>query len=178
MAVEKPKHSQEEVSQEFDLEKLLGKTPSDKQKEVFANLVIDKIVNRTMSGRDIDNERFVPYSPAYAEKKGVSRNSVDLVLTGDMIQAIKDEQQNNKIKIAIQGGVDAKKAYNHCVGDTLPKREFFGIKEKDMADILLSVENVGPSARVAEEPSTIDWAEVRAAVNKISLDFGDLDGDN
>jgi len=41
-----------------------------------------------------------------------------------------EDVRKNLVKIKIGEGVDTLKAYNHNVGDTLPKRTFFGVKEE------------------------------------------------
>jgi hypothetical protein len=65
--MEKPKYSLKEVSQKFNLKKLLGYEPSEKQKELFYELAVDKMVDRTTSGIDIDGKKFKPYTKEYAD---------------------------------------------------------------------------------------------------------------
>lgn len=44
-----------------------------------------RVINRTISGFDYKNKSFVPYSPLYAKRKGVSINDVNLRLSGQML---------------------------------------------------------------------------------------------
>lgn len=49
-------------------------------------LARERIMRRTLDGRDQHDASFAPYSAAYAELKGSSR--VDLQLSGEMLRAI------------------------------------------------------------------------------------------
>lgn len=175
MSVHKPKYSKKEVSQRYNLKNLLGYEPSQEQKELFYNLAVDKMVERTTSGNDIDGIRFTPYSPSYAESKGVSKDSVDLVLTGEMLSSFQESQkQKNVVKIKLADGEQTLKGYNHNVGDTLPKRTFFGFKsESDIRDIIQTVDSV----REVEQES-IDLSELRSAIRSLSIQFEGFDGDS
>ena len=179
MKIHKKSQSQKKVSQRYNLKELLGYKPSREQKELFYNLAVDKIVNRTANGKDINNSNFTPYSESYADKKGVSRNAVDLILTGDMLSSFEENQaQPNMVEIKIEGGVDAKKAYNHDVGDTLPKREFFGFnRESDLIEIVQSVDSIRevPDAPTGENirSRTLDLVALRSAIqDTITIEFG------
>ena len=44
-----------------------------------------KVQNRTQGGKDENNARFKPYTPAYAKQKGVGVTQVDLYRSGDML---------------------------------------------------------------------------------------------
>ncbi len=185
MKIHKKQQSQAKVSQKYNLKEILGYKPSSRQKELFYNLAVDRIVQRTANGRDIDNRNFTPYSEEYAEKKGVSRNSVDLILTGDMLNAFEENQrQPNMVEIKIEGGIDAKKAYNHDKGDTLPKREFFGFKkESDIMDIVMAVDAIKEqkeqpaSQNIAEQ--TQNLVSLRAAITQnITIDTEGFNSDD
>ena len=175
--MKQPKYSKKEVSQTFNLKKLLGYEPSERQKEAFFELAVNKMVDRTTSGKDIDNRKFTKYSKEYAEKKGVSRTSVDLVLDGNMLSSFEQsKQQKNLIKIKMQEGKETLKAFNHNVGDTLPQRQFFGFKdEKQIKDVLKQVDSIKETGR----ESALNLAELRAAVAAtIDIEFGGFNGTN
>lgn len=175
-----PKYSKKEVSQKFNLKKLLGYEPSDYQKELFFELVAERIVERTTSGKDIDGDKFTKYSEKYAAKKGVSVNSVDLILNGDMLQSISPETQKNIVKIKIADGVETLKAYNHNVGDTLPERTFFGIKNEDeLRRILGKVNREKPGKeKQTDMEQAINLAELRKAIREtIDIEIEGFDGD-
>ena len=154
----KRKISQSEIYQDFDLEDLLGYSPSNKQKSLFTSLAIDKIIDRTVEGKDINSKKFIPYNQEYADRKGVIASSVDLVLSGDMLNSI--ESDNSKVRIEVDSS-QTDKAYGHISGmkghPTIKKgkkRDFFGFKsKKDIEGILNEVDSVKqvPSNLVKEE---------------------------
>jgi len=154
----------------------LGRTPSERQKQVFYELVADRIQERTTSGKDINGSNFKIYSKEYAKQKGVTRNSVDLVLTGDMLTSFEDAQtQTNVVKIKLKDE-EAPKAYNHNVGDTLPTRTFFGIiSDSEIDSIIDSVKDL-ESDSDEDDGSSLSLAALRAAVNTVTLTLED-DGD-
>jgi hypothetical protein len=179
--VNDPKYSKSEVSQKFNLKKLLGYEPTDYQKELFFELVAERIVERTSNGKDINGSKFTRYSEDYAEKKGVSRDSVDLILEGDMLQSFEPEAQKNIVKIKMADGVETLKAYNHNVGDTLPQRTFFGItKDNELKRIIKAVDQEKPSK--SEKTTTeraVDLAELRRAIQEtIDLEIEGFDGNS
>lgn len=175
MTIHKQKYSKKEVSQRYNLKKLLGYEPNERQKELFYNLAVDKMVQRTASGKDVDNNNFTAYSKEYAAKKGVSRNAVDLILEGDMLNSFEEnKKQKNIVKIKMQDGVETLKAYNHNIGDTLPKREFFGFKdEKDIEDIILQVDQAREQKQAPTEStiSAVDLVALRQSVREIEVEF-------
>ena len=176
-----PKYSKKEVSQKFNLKKLLGYEPSDYQKELFFELVAERIVERTAGGDDIDGDKFEPYTKDYADKKGVARSSVDLILNGDMLQSFEPDITKNMVKIKISEGVETLKAYNHCVGDTMPvARTFFGIKNEDeLRRILGKVNKEKPGKeKQTDMEQAINLAELRKAIREtIDLEIEGFDGD-
>lgn len=172
MKIHKKSQSKSKVSQKYNLKELLGYKPTSEQKELFFNLAVDKIVTRTADGRDVNGRPFKEYSEKYAEKKGVSRGAVDLILKGDMLSAFEENlKQPNMVEIKIEGGVDAKKAYNHDIGDTLPKREFFGFKkESDLLDIVMAVDSIkdqeDANTGSSTASQTMDLVALRAAISQ------------
>jgi len=173
MPMDQPKYSKKEVSQKFNLKKLLGYSPSERQKELFFELAVNKMVQRTASGQDIDGKKFTQYTKDYAAKKGVSRSSVDLILDGDMLNSnIKESKQKNIVKIKVEDGVETLKSYNHNVGDTLPTRTYFGFKsEKDLSDVLNEVDTAKESTSRQVIEGISNLAELRAAVLSIDSEF-------
>ena len=152
---------------------MLGKTPSERQKQAFYELVADKMQERTTSGKDINGNNFKPYSKEYAKQKGVTRNSVDLVLTGKMLTSFEEAQrQKNVVKVKLRDE-EAPKAYNHNVGDTLPERTFFGvIEESEVNDIVDTVKGL----EEPEQSVLSNLAALRAAVNTVTVTIGEDDG--
>lgn len=138
----KKKTTLSEVSQEINIKDYLGEKPTAKQKKLFAEIAKDVIENRTLDGDDINGKKFKKYSKEYADFKGVTRDSVDLFLEGDMLDNIgrrTSKEKVNTVFLQMKKGVQTKKAFNHDTGDTLAKREFFGITEKEAKTIAKEV---------------------------------------
>lgn len=139
----KPKYSLSEISQEIDLEEVLGRRVSEVEARQFIDDAINLIIERTQSGEDINGKSFKEYSKDYAEFKGVSRGAVDLTLMGDMLAAVNGENEGTRVRLFIESD-QVPKAYNHNVGDTLPKRTFFGLTNSEIESIAggLGVANI------------------------------------
>lgn len=162
-----------EVSQTIDLREYLnGNTPTEEQKALFAELAIEQINTRTLDGKTINGGNFKKYSKAYADKKGVTRDSVDLFLEGDMLDSItrnRSQEDENSLFIEIGEG-ETQKAFNHNTGDTLPKREFFGITAQEADRIGRSIINRSGERRAAnasEEGFTL--SELAQALQTLGL---------
>lgn len=134
-----PTYSKKKSSQTVNARELFGRNLDQGEKEEFAQSLIDLIRNRTLSGVNIRGTEFKQYSKKYAEQKGVSRDAVDMFLKGDMLESIEAKISGQNITLEIDGGVDALKSFNHNTGDTLPKRQFFGIQKKDLDEVVSSV---------------------------------------
>jgi len=174
----KRKLTKSEVSQKFNLKELLGYEPSNRQKKLFFDLAVDKMVERTVNGRDIDNRKFKPYTKSYAEFKGVSRGSVDLVLSGDMLNSFEDSQtkQKNIIKIAIEEEQTGKAhgnitgSYGKKSGDKSKARDFFGFKDKkQLSDVLKEVDSLKGESPL-REIGVDNLAALRAAISEIDIE--------
>ena len=155
-----------EVSQEIDLKKYLGDKPTGEQKRVFAEIAKDVIENRTLDGHDIHGKKFKRYSEEYAEAKGVTRDSVDLFLEGDMLENIgrrKSKEKTNTLFMQMKKGLQTKKSFNHDTGDKLPKREFFGITDKEAKDIAREVKKLN-------KKNKISFADLQAALALLDIE--------
>ena len=106
---------EDEISQTFNLKKMLGETPSVEQKELFYELAIEKMVDRTVGGDDVNKKKFKAYEPDYAKQKGVPVDSVDLVLSGEMLNSFEDHSGVNNVKIEVIND-QLGKAYGHLSG--------------------------------------------------------------
>jgi hypothetical protein len=132
------KASQSKVSQTINLQELLGVSFKGETgfRRSVAQAVIDYILERTDKNISSTGEKFEsPYSDVYANSEefklaGKSKRNVNLELTGQMkasIDLISDTP--NTITIGITGE-QAKKGYNHQVGDTVPPRPFIGFQSE------------------------------------------------
>jgi hypothetical protein len=151
----KPKLSLSEVSQEIDLSEVLGRTPTDVEAREFLDQAIDLIIERTQSGVDINGRDFVRYSEDYAEFKGVSRGDVDMTLTSAMLAGINGEADGTRVKIFVEPD-QVPKAFNHCKGDTLPRRNFFGLNTEEIETIASSL----GVANVFEQRQQLNISEI------------------
>tara|TARA_A100001035_G_C27574174_1_gene404515 strand:- start:215 stop:676 length:462 start_codon:yes stop_codon:yes gene_type:complete len=88
------------------------------------------IVKRTELGKDAKGNKFIGYSPAYAELKG--KTIVDLEDTNRMLQSISSRVVGkNKAQIFFRSQREATKALFHQKGmGNLPIRKFFGYSKK------------------------------------------------
>ena len=158
--------SQSEMSQTIQLSRYLGRNASQAEKTLFAELIVERINQRTLDGQTNGGARFKRYSEQYAAKKGVSRDSVDLFLEGDMLDSLEANVQGNEVKIEIGGNsVETAKGYNHQVGDTLPKRNWFGVTAAELRDIASQVTSNQP-----ESSSTFTLAELQAALSQLGIE--------
>jgi hypothetical protein len=150
------------MSQTINLNRYLGREATQQEKTLFAELAVETINNRTLDGRTIHGGKFKKYSEEYADKKGVSRDSVDLFLEGDMLDSVDANVSGPNVEITL-GSEEAPKGYNHQVGDTLPKRQWFGITTTEARQIADQVRQPDP------EPA-FTLADLRAALALLDVE--------
>lgn len=133
---------------------------SDVIKRQFGREVIDRILQRTESGKDKDGVRFTPYSKAYKESRAFKiygkSSRVNLRLSGEMHASIGVlATSSNTVTIAIPEGEQEKKARGHISGSgNLPMRDFWGISMEDQVSILKGIfkrQNAEEGISAAEE---------------------------
>jgi len=168
--LEAPKATLEKVSQTIDLNEIVGSDISKDEKLVtkIGQSIIDYIGQRVEDGLGYGRKKLKsPYSKAYASSldftaAGKSKNHVNMRLSGDMLAAIDITETNGaKVTIAIEGD-QAPKAFNHQTGDTLPKREFFGVTKDEVKKYIL--EEFKDEIQAKKVTSA---AEINALTNKI-----------
>lgn len=157
--------SVDEMSQEVDLKRYLGRTPTTEEKMLFAELAIEQINQRTLDGKTIHGGKFKKYSKTYADLKGVSRDSVDLFLEGNMLNSLAAQETSKGVKIVIDDDLDTKKGYNHHIGETLPKRPWFGLTTDEVRSL---AEQVKQPTQQQEQGFTL--ADLQAALAQIGLE--------
>lgn len=147
MPIKKPDLSKEEVSQEINLRETLGESAGiTSVSEAFSQAVLDHIVERTESGRDVHGKLFEAYSKSYrkslAFKVFGKSEQVNMKLTGDMLGTMFTVVENGKLKIKLDGVENNIKAYGHMTGYKghpylagKAKREFFGVTEEELNKI-------------------------------------------
>jgi hypothetical protein len=165
--------SLDEVSQTIDVTRYID-APTNDEKEQFATLAIERMINRTLDGEDRNNSSFKPYTEKYAAKKGVSVNSVDMFLEGDMLQSITPDIINDRsVKIYVDGDLETKKSFNHVTGDTLPKRDFFGISEDEANSIANQVKRSRKNTKEEQQTNRQRLSDLRNELAKLGVSFED-----
>lgn len=141
----KPTISLSKIEQEFDLVEMFGEAIKGDPDllTIIGERIIEKMLarvtedNKGINGRQLKK----PYSKAYINSAafdayGKSPNDINMTLTGDMLADIDVLKSTpKKIVIGFTSDDQIPKAYNHNVGDTLPKRPFFGLNEKEIKEI-------------------------------------------
>lgn len=126
------------VKFKVNLSDMFGERVPDNQdfKEGVAQAILDRIQERTESGMDKEGRSFTPYSDAYAKRKGVSAGDVDMTLFGDMLSDMDIVNMSSQtVTLGFPDETENAKAFNHTTGDTVPKRDFFGLPQKDLREI-------------------------------------------
>lgn len=131
------------VYQKFDLEDIFGVSffGQTALKEAIGQRIIDKMVDRTKSGVDINGKPFRKYSKKYIESPkfkafGKSPSKVNLTLTNAMLGTLDVFSTGaNEITLGWEDSVENEKAYNHNAGDTVPQRQFFGLTNNEVKQI-------------------------------------------
>lgn len=140
----KPIVELDKVEQTIELDEIFGIDFSDKRelKEYIGQLMLDKIRERTANGIGINGRPLkAPYSKTYSESMefkafGKSKGKVNMTLSGDMLGLMDIvDMDDNKITIGWDDDTEIAKAYNHNAGDTVPKRPFFGLNDKELKEI-------------------------------------------
>lgn len=151
------------MSQKINLNRYL-KDATEAEKTLFAELAVETINSRTLDGDTIHGGSFKRYSPEYADKKGVSRDSVDLFLEGDMLDSVEAFPEDKFLNIRIGGdSVETAKGYNHQVGDTLPKRPWFGLTTTEAREIANQIKS-----RRTQQTTTL--ADIRSALALLGIE--------
>jgi hypothetical protein len=155
-----------ELSQEIDLGSYLGRKPTKGEKTAFAELAQAEIESRTLDGQTINGGKFKKYSKKYADLKGVTRDSVDLFLEGDMLDGIgrrSSKEKPDTVFIQMKKGLQTKKGFNHDSGDKLPRRQFFGVTDNEAREL-------AEQARDTKEDKKTSRADLLKAINLLDIE--------
>jgi hypothetical protein len=128
---------------------LSGYGLSPDQKDEVADLIIERIVNRTDQGKDKDGRRFPGYSKSYKEsldfKVAGKTNKVDLQLSGDMLAALSVlDQTSRSVVIGFERGSEEnakadgniRGTYGKPTPDPKKARDFLGITDRELSKII------------------------------------------
>lgn len=138
-----------------------GKMPDDPiLRQEIGQTVLDKILERTAKGIDKTGKRFKGYSTEYKDSlkfKAFGKSSlVNLKLTGDMLGTLGFRSTRNRINYSWDDKKENAKAFNHTTGDTVPKRDFLGLPQKELDAIANKfMDRVGESVIEKKRPSAL-----------------------
>lgn len=151
-----------EVSQSFDLNEITGVDLSQEPdlKNRIGQAIIDKIVNRYKGGKDLRGNNFAEYAESYKKSDTFEAfgkgNNVNMTLTDDMSSALDIvEDSGGEIKIGWGDTTNNAKAYNHMTGDTVKKRQFFGIQKKQVSEIVKEFKGDIDRLKKDQEPTDL-----------------------
>ena len=128
---------------EVDLDEMFQMLVPDSSsfRQRVGQAIIDKIRDRAADNIDVSGKSFKKYSKEYVDSVefkayGKSAGDVNMKQTGDMLGFMDViEESKSKIVIGWSDGDEEAKAHNHIVGDTVPKRNFFGLPVSDIEEI-------------------------------------------
>lgn len=128
-------------------------------REAIGQALIDTIIGRTQSGRNVNGRTFTKYSDSYKEATG-KKDPPNLTLSSDMLESLDVIKVTNEfITIAIAQSDQTPKAFNHDQGDTLPRREFLGIQKRE----LKSIASKFKKSEITEEETQVIDEEIAEA---------------
>jgi hypothetical protein len=127
---------------ELNLKELFGEVPEDRAlREKIEQRAIDMIRDRTQKeGTDKNGRGFHPYSDAYKKslefEAGGKTGDVNMTLYGDMLNLMDVTHRGSEVSsIGWDDPTQNAKAWNHTTGDTVPKRDFLGLTDKQKAQL-------------------------------------------
>lgn len=125
---------------------LRGTLSNPQFRRQFSKAVIDRIVERTLSGIDKNDKKFQAYSKAYRASDifqiyGKSPAEVNLELTGEMLSSLKGVTRMQEITIELIGSNNRAKAHGHVNGIKTKRgkvrRDFLGLPDEDLDAIMI-----------------------------------------
>lgn len=134
--------SPDDVRLKVNMKDILGRDLPDNEEilDAIAQKAIDMIVERTESGKSVSGKAFKKYSKSYQKSDAFAAfgksGEVNLTLSGDMLGLLDIvNKTKNTFELGWDDPVENAKAYNHNVGDTLPKREFLGLQKQEIDEL-------------------------------------------
>lgn len=125
-----------------------GLTPD--QKDEVADLIVERIVDRTQSGIDKNGKRFASYSKDYKDSldfkiAGKAGRPVDLQLSGDMLAALSIiDKTSRSVTIGFENGTEENAKADGNIRGTYGQskpipgkaRDFLGISDRELDQII------------------------------------------
>lgn len=155
-----------------------------RERAKIADAILTHIVGRTMAGLDKNNEKFSAkknggYTDAYAKLKGVGKNDVDLLLSGEMLSELKVLNiKPGEIEIGYKGSkeligkVDGNIRGTYGQSEPIPgkARDFLGIDAEDVDVIIDSFADEDVPRLTAEDVDQIARQAAREILGDIEFD--------
>lgn len=149
MALTKLNENKDNLTVDIDIEKLLGSASKNEViRETFFQLAYDSLLDRLDKGLSVDNKPLKAYSKSYKESLAYDvfgkDGTVNMELSGDMINSIVIKKQNSKtMTIGFDSKEESNKAYGHMTGmeghptleGKVKPRNFFGWSDKELNNI-------------------------------------------
>ncbi len=131
------------IRQRIDLSEFFDETLSADIKEEIGQAFIDRIVERSEKGRDVNGSPLRAYSKEYKESEdfqrfGKSASKRNMTLTGDMLESIDIDINGNSLDVEITDSFQAAKAHGNITGkngEWKVKRDFFGVTNAEVRKI-------------------------------------------
>lgn len=112
--------------------------------EEIAQYAMFSIKKRTLAGKDVNEENFIPYSPRYMlirASAGRPINKVDLFFTGSMQASMTSDITGNSVRLYFLNTKDRTGTSNPLKAFFLNEdRNFFALSENDVQEIINIVE--------------------------------------
>jgi hypothetical protein len=127
----------------LNLKEIFGVDVSDNEalKLAMAEALLTKMLDKTAEGKSRTGKGFRKYSKAYMksdEFKAAGKTAkVNMKLSGDMLGLIDvTSETKNTVTLGWSEGDEGAKAHGHITGGgRLPVRDFFGLNNKDIAEV-------------------------------------------
>jgi hypothetical protein len=113
----------------------------------FSKSVVDRIVERTLSGIDKNDAKFKEYSDSYVSSDifkiyGKDPSEINLELSGEMLSSLRGIAKSQEIVIELIGKNNKAKAHGHVNGIKSKKygkvkRDFLGLPDDDVDTIMI-----------------------------------------
>lgn len=154
------------------------------ERMAIAQEVIDFIVERSKSGKDINGNQFPKYSQSYTKSldfkiAGKSKGSVDLTLSGDMLNSIKLlSHSNGQLLVGFDRGDSENNGkaegnqlgtYGKSTPNKKKARPFLGISKEDLRKILENYPSETSRTRAEEQLTAA--AEAGELVGGVEFDL-------
>ena len=137
------------IRQRIDLSEFFDESLSDDVKEEIGQAFIDRIVERSEKGRDVNGASLRAYSNSYKESEdfarfGKSASQRNMTLTGEMLESIDISVSGDTLDIEIDDNTQAAKAHGNITGkegEWRLKRDFFGVTNAEVRKIAREIKD-------------------------------------